>query len=97
MFFNQLKEQESQTPAMWHQLLNLAKLIGWLSVGAGPPCCLLGSGRSGPASDSHAALTLTHPFLMNISCGTKWAVCACRYRMTIVISQHIHPLVLTVQ
>ena len=36
MFFNQLKEQESQTPAMWHQLLNLAKLIGWLSIGAGP-------------------------------------------------------------
>lgn len=36
MFFNQLKEQESQTPAMWHQLLNLGKLIAWLSVGAGP-------------------------------------------------------------
>ena len=58
MFFNQLKEQESQTPAMWHQLLNLAKLIGWLSVGAGPSLPF-SSGRSGTPSDAGAALTFT--------------------------------------
>ncbi|KAK9840543.1 hypothetical protein WJX81_000451 [Elliptochloris bilobata] len=33
VFFNQLKQQESQTPDMWHQLLNLAQKITWLSIG----------------------------------------------------------------